>query len=418
MREHSGWLNQAAFGLLALLVFTVPFQDVLVVGDSGTFSRLLGYVTLAVAAVAILSAGRFQSLRGPALWAFAYLAWSMLSLAWSVSEESTLEQIPILARNLGLFWLLYEYVTSVDRSRTIELAYVLGCFICIVGVFHAFQTGEVVGGPESGEDRYAMGAKDPNDAACLLAVGIPISFYLQSVTRSGAVAWFSRLYVPLAVLAVLLTGSRGGLLATLVGLLTLCAYFTPRKFGTVVVVGLLLALLLFATWQMLPESNLERFRGIPDEIAAGTMANRRFIWQAGLEIIPDHFVLGVGAGAFGPAMLQRGGFSAPMVAHNTLLGTLVDLGTVGFILFTAILVSIGLRGRRLPPAEKRLTWSVLLTWLVGSSGISWEGNKTTWFVFGLLAAAAVRAATPAAAADALELSGRKPAEDEPAAEAS
>ena len=47
--EPRSWLNQLAFGLLVILVFTVPFDDVVVVPGFGTLSRLIGYAGVAAA---------------------------------------------------------------------------------------------------------------------------------------------------------------------------------------------------------------------------------------------------------------------------------------------------------------------------------------------------------------------------------
>lgn len=104
----------------------------------------------------------------------------------------------------------------------------------------------------------------------------------------------------------------------------------------------------------------------------------------------DHPLAGIGAGAYGPAILTRGGIPELTVAHNTLLGLLVELGPAGVLVFAAIPLLIAWGARRLPPAERWLAWGIIATWLSASMSLSWEANKTTWFSFGVLAATVTR----------------------------
>jgi O-antigen ligase len=90
------------------------------------------------------------------------------------------------------------------------------------------------------------------------------------------------------------------------------------------------------------------------------------------------------------AIRERGGIPEVTVAHNTALGVLVEMGPVGVLAFMAIPLLILWSARRLPPAERWLTWGVVVTWLSASMSLTWEANKTTWFSFGLFAAVATR----------------------------
>ena len=108
-------------------------------------------------------------------------------------------------------------------------------------------------------------------------------------------------------------------------------------------------------------------------------------------MLKEHYVLGVGAGAFDYEMFDLGGFPKPQPAHNTLLGIMCELGVIGAGLFTGMIVATALWIKRLPPENRRLCGFLFFTWLAGGAMLSWEYQKVTWLVFGLLGAIGARA---------------------------
>jgi O-antigen ligase len=73
-----------------------------------------------------------------------------------------------------------------------------------------------------------------------------------------------------------------------------------------------------------------------------------------------------------------------MVAHNTFLSVLVEEGVIGFGLFCALMGVLGLSACQMPPVARKLWIVTLGVWVVGVCGASWEMQKPTWFIFGLL----------------------------------
>src|SRR5439155_640108 len=64
--------------------------------------------------------------------------------------------------------------------------------------------------------RFAALNQDPNDLGLTFALGLPMAWYVSLSQARGA--WLWCLYLPLAITAILLTGSRGAVLTGLVGL--------------------------------------------------------------------------------------------------------------------------------------------------------------------------------------------------------
>jgi len=114
------------------------------------------------------------------------------------------------------------------------------------------------------------------------------------------------------------------------------------------------------------------------------MTHRTVIWAAGMDAFRDHALAGVGAGAYGAAVLKA--VDIPYAAHNTFLSVLVELGVIGAVIFSALLASIGYCVWRMEYLAKCLWITLLLTWATGVSALTWEYHKPTWFLFGLVTA--------------------------------
>lgn len=386
--EPRSWLNQLAFGLLVILVFTVPFDDVVVVPGFGTLSRLIGYAGVAAALGDILTKQRFRRPRGGFVWTLLFVIWAGLSLTWSFSMEWSVEKLSVMVRSAGMVWMLYEYMDGSARWRAVLASFVLGCYVCVGGLLMALRTGPLSEDLEYA--RYAVGQLDPNDLAATLTVGVPIAWYLAGSTRSRLIRWAARVYLPLAIASVLLTGSRGGVIALVVALGYVAGSLTRLSLGTKVIAMTALLGGLIAVQFLVPQTGLTRMATISDELREGTLSNRTLLWRAGFELMPDHPFGGAGIGAFRDEVFMRGGYFVPKVAHNVMLGVLFDLGLVGLGLFLAILVSIARGLARVPAEERRMSQFVLLVWLVAGLGLSLEYRKMTWVLLGCLIALTVR----------------------------
>ena len=77
---------------------------------------------------------------------------------------------------------------------------------------------------------------------------------------------------------------------------------------------------------------------------------------------------------------------APLVAHNTFLSVLVELGVGGALLLAGLLGCLFYCASRMRYMERCLWIILLLTWAIGGSTLTWEYHKPTWLLFALLAA--------------------------------
>jgi O-antigen ligase len=218
-----------------------------------------------------------------------------------------------------------------------------------------------------------------------IALGLPMAWYV-SLSRELRAAWLWRFYLPLAVPAILLTGSRGSVLSALVGLSIIPWTLGRLRLRTKLALYALVAASLVLASQVVPEASLARIASTRADVEAGYFGGRGAIWLAGLEVARDHPLVGVGAGGFEEAVEPT--IHQEMVAHNVFLSILVEDGLVGLVLFVAMILATLLPLRHLPLAQRRFSAVLLLALAVGSLSLSWGHRKQFWFVLGVLAAQA------------------------------
>lgn len=381
-------LNRVAFGLCCLLVFAIPWENAFVLPGVGTISRLLGLVTLPVGVLAILGSGRLRRPTTSLVLMGLFVAWGCLSYLWTADTETTTILTISWVQNLGMIWLMWELADHREKQLMLMRAYVFGTLISAGDTVWSYWRGK-----EVHYQRYAGSGLDPNDLGLLLALSLPISFYLTTVQRHKRVVWVYRLQQAVAILAIGLTSSRAGLIATAVALVYLVLASVRMGFREKCAFLLLAVIASTGMLTFLPESSWKRWGGIGTELQQGNWGARKLIWSVGLEVFQEHPIRGVGAGSF-PAATQRV-LATPEVAHNTFLSILVEGGLVGFGLFLLLLLSLIMPVLRLPVLERDLWVVTLATWATGALTLTWENKKPTWFLLGLVAAwIAARRAVP------------------------
>jgi O-antigen ligase len=205
-----------------------------------------------------------------------------------------------------------------------------------------------------------------NDYAAMIVMlmGLPLGMLF-----SGAIERDKRLlYIVAAALmaiSLLLSQSRGGLIA-FVAEIILLVIFTTRNRGTkklLLTFGLSTLLLLIAVggaFFVAGETSLVRFSGNDVSVEAPTQTTSRFhIWGVTTRMIEHNLPFGVGLGAFPavyPAYDTGSGYQRVEQAHNDYLQLLSDGGIVGGLIgvfFLYLLAKLGRKGLRVDNTLRR-----------------------------------------------------------------
>ena len=370
-----------AFACLWALIFCIPWEDEVTVGQGVAISHVVGAAAFAMGIFDILMTARVRGLH-PLHWLFLILvAWMGITYSWSLEPDLTVVRITSFAQLLMLVWLLWQFAQKQEQQVSLLGAYVLGCYVSSVSTIYAYIAGT---GLNRGfaDGRYTAVGFDENELGVTLALGVVMAWYLLIQRPKAKVLWL--LYIPLGIFAIMLTGSRGAVISTGVGSLMLPLTFRYYNKRQRWLMATSFVVLLGVAAAFLPQSSWERLASINGEVSQGTLSKRTYIWDAGVEVYRQHPVIGVGAGAFAASVTRR--LDVPLVAHNSYLSILVELGMVGAILFFTLWSSLFLLAFSMTGLKRRLWTVLMLTWSTAVLSLTWEHRKPTWFLFGLLIA--------------------------------
>lgn len=401
--RREGIFRKAAFLFLWVLLFVIPWENAVVIHGFGTISRVVGIPAFGMALLAILECGTLRTLAPPQMIMLFFLVWGGFTYFWSFEPSATVTAIYTFVQLFMLVWLIWEFAQTRRQQLLLLRAYTLGSIISSAGTLLGFFNNT---GLQSG--RYSGLGFNAGDLALILALSIPISLYLAVQERRTTLVWVDGAATVLAFCAIILTASRGSLIACTPTLLMFPFLFPKLRWGRNLVMLLFLALAGIGSWLFMPQSSWSRLSTIGTEISSGTLNERTMIWQVGWQVFGQAPFQGVGAGAYGPALghtlgwaFDVGGTDATspvgrLVAHNTFFSILVEQGVIGFALFFALLLTLVLSAWKLPKVDRIFWLCILLTWAIGALNLTWEQRKPTWFIFGLLITVAATKLAPEA----------------------
>lgn len=375
-------MRQIAWALLILFVFTIPWEYSLVLpAPFGNVARLAGLLALAVAVPAVLQTGSLRPLSLLHWLVLALYLWWCCTCFWTIDTAATLAKLRGYFQEMMIVWLLWEFTENSASLLTVLRAWLAGTWILALLTLANLASAAAVGGDQV---RFVAFGQNPNDVARFLDFGLPVAALLFRCERRTALRWAAIAFLPAGLTAVLLTASRSGFLAALVALAG-CALLLWRGQAKTFVAGVLaLPALVAGFWLLIPSRTLARLATIPEELQRGDLNQRINIWRAGWNAFAHAPIFGTGAGTF----LSAAHTSSTDTAHNTLLSIAVSGGLCAVFFALAIVASV----IRLLPALQgflRIALStVLAAWAVSSLVATVEESRTTWLLFGVIAAAA------------------------------
>jgi O-antigen ligase len=318
-----------------IYLFTIPVDAILLNSSGATGARLVAVASAGVLCLHILAR---RELRAPGPAWFGWLAvttWAGFSMAWSIDTPATALLFGTILQLFLLTTILAVYPASRWDFNAILVTVVgSGIFAACYGLY-GFYSGRVFG---TGVSRLSLKTDtglfvDPNAFATSFVLPIAISIAALSSSKNAAVKVLSALSIVLMMVGVLLSGSRGGLISTL---LVFVYYMVRGRQRTITLalgaIGLSLSFFFPTVWS----------RFATDDGGMGSGTGRTFIWATGLRTFKDHFLAGSGFGTYGDiydknffSVYQQvfQGWSRP--GHSLIVSSLVELGVVGLALILA-----------------------------------------------------------------------------------
>lgn len=300
-------------------------------------------LTLLVAAIAAGSGVRPRLFRTPL---FTKLLCLWVAMFVTSLFSSWLSQSLELAVRYGFQVLLFLVVTHVLVAT--ESLYRVGAALSLAGAFLGAAGLRAYFAGELGVDSRITGVgegltSDPNDLAHTLSMLTPLACFALFAGRN----LLQRVLLGVLPLALLLGGtiatqSRGGLLATAVGIVVFFGLMQGAKLPRLVaLVGIGLV-----GWLAVPDDAVQRYATITEIDEDESAMSRLAVWRAGGRMFADHPFTGVGMGQFatvyGTQYLDRQGAGAVWrVAHNSIVEVACELGVVGLACWLALVGGAG-----------------------------------------------------------------------------
>jgi O-antigen ligase len=355
-----------------------------------------------------------------------WILWSALSILWSEDMLAALRWTSFLAMMSGLA-VGVALICRERRRAQILLwallgAFALACLVAVAEVLTGMHLPTFRAGVENRGGLIGVGSLfgNQNNFAMFLSIALPYFAALPVVYRDVRLRFIGFAGGGVALIFMLLTGSKSGLISAgliLIGLLLLVGTDRNSR-GRLLVAGGMAALAVLLVVPMLSGGGVVKLDertvtkldiGLLNsqrEAGTGSGAVRDALLHDGLAMVGETNGLGVGAGNAETRVRALDDFPGVANLHNWWLEVLVDGGVVGFALYLAFFWTL-LRGqaraaRRSPdPLVRYLALAGALSlvgWITGSLGPSTAIHfAPMWLMFGLGMGALVlarRAAAP------------------------
>lgn len=261
------------------------------------------------------------------------IIWSAMQIAsvlWTAYYEYTYMRLFSYILMAVLVIMLSVFPFKPNELENAIRAYTIGCIVLSLMLIF---TGSLDGGGNS-EGRLTIKVLDsyfdPNNLAANILTGLFFCFggvWKKYKTTPIANIIYAAFFI-VQVVAIVLTGSRGGMLSFLVGVIVYC--LVKSKKNKRYIIGLVLGIFVgfIIAKQFMPEGLFNRIFAI-ENYTTGT--GRTTIWSNALNKLLSSPLFGFGIASYHSFFEECFGGATAM--HNSFLAVLFEVGVVGFTCF-------------------------------------------------------------------------------------
>lgn len=266
----------------------------------------------------------------------AYLLFVLASVPFAVYSAGTFAILKALLAPVLMFLTIQFVRPHIHNLERLQRSLVIASAV--------YATYALIAGDNSSGRLKAGGMYDPNDMASLMAIALVLGLGL--IAHSASL--LSRLAVIYSIvvlgLAAVATGSRGGLVGLIAGVIVFMLGLKGTKRLAVLLGSIPIAVVV---WSAAPEGakvRLSSLMSLENDYNQTSDSGRRAIWERGLVHFAENPLVGVGPGNFSVAeglhFEARGKAGKWLTAHNTYIQVLAEQGLVGAgVFFTLLIIS-------------------------------------------------------------------------------
>lgn len=374
-------IRKITYWLSLFLVFTMPWESIIEFGALGTMSHVMGFLAVGSWIASLAITNRIRKPHEFHIVFAVYALWHFVSIIWTIDPQKTQVRFVTYIQLIILVYLLWDLYQTPKTVRAALQAYVLGGWVSIGSLAFNF-----VEGIKASYTRYTATGFGENNIGIILALGIPIAWYL--ITSKGSskmdrlLMVVNYIYMPAAVFGIMLTGSRASLITTGFAFLYVLGSLNRLKLATRAVIFMVLIAAIYGVFTLIPEGLIHRLGTTTESIESADLNGRVIIWRASLDVFEKHPLIGIGTNAFASST------DLDKAAHNTYLSILVEVGLIGFILFLILVVIIVYNTLAQPKHFRQFWLAILMVLAVGILTLNWGHRKQAWLFPSLIVASA------------------------------
>jgi len=310
-----------------LYVFLLPFDSILSVADSTTFTKFIGALTIPVLLLKSLHEKKLRLPNKASIYWVFLMIYAMLSIFWAINPDNVLSRYATVTGLLILYLIVSSYKIHESEFNTCKWCILLGGLMAAILAIYNYETGVF---DKAGRATMAYGERsgDPNYFAfCLL---LPVSICIEKILnqKKKVLKFMFSAVLSTIILGIIVTGSRGGMLGVCVIFITyiLCMKQRITLLAILIIMGIIITSFFSIIF-------IERWGQAIETGGSG----RVDIWIAGFSSLKNFCVVGAGLGNF-PNVFADFGHFTPFTRvvfkdpHNIYLEIFVELGIVGFSL--------------------------------------------------------------------------------------
>jgi O-antigen ligase len=326
------WALYAALFVVLLPIGLIPPQI------HSDLNRSLTVIALAVWLFDVIARRRRIAWTSSALVMLGFLVWSLVTLfgAANMIVGTNALQVYTLRWILFMFLVANEIRTREDLDGLMNTLALAGWVLVLVSAWTIWSGGYTVG------TRLQVAEENSNGLGVTALVTLPGVLWLAMRTsgwKKTVSMLLSFIFISLALVVTVLSGSRGSAISFLVCLLAFWLWKPTRSWGKL---GLLILVVVAVTAPFVFSTLMER---LAVERGDTFLGGREGLWQAAWLLIRDHALGGVGIGNAPYEVLSYvrlfrsvGGYERAVI-HNPVLTIWAEIGIPGLILYLGILGS-------------------------------------------------------------------------------
>lgn len=374
-------LKKTVFLTALLTIFSLPWRASVQVGQVGSIGRVIGLFFIASWLMYFIIYKDSIEISTYIILISLFLTLFVLSTFWSLNPTNSFLSSIRFFSVIALTIAMWDFFNDEYKIFTGLQTLVAGGYISVLGTIFVYYS-------SSGSHfRQAFHGYNVNYMAGTLVVLLPISVLLVRSNHYDNIGFqiINLLFIPLCTIAIIITGSRMGLVA-LAPFLVLLIYHTYNDYTysfTKMLIFMVLVLIPATNYlNIITQERINYFLSIPMEIISGDIGGARGeIWTGGLYQGLEAPIFGHGARSFSYAVSTPNYAGAS--AHNSFIQIFVDLGIVGLLLYISIILFVM---RYALNSKYRSEWmAFVIIYLTICMANNFELNIIMWFLFTLCA---------------------------------